>query len=836
MRPIAVWTLWSQAPAADGPSSNTTAQTFAMKNSYKVVVKSNQGNAKTVTHDVPAPGSWWGALKIKAVPGARYQLIDNTTGQGPDNIRVKRAGNDLRISFDGREDADLVISDYYEYTEPGFAALIGEADPGVFHAYLPESGQTSALVGNLPDGASDVGMALGGEQVGASGAAVGALVAVAGFNPLLAAPLALLGAGGGGGGGADGASGTGGGGVPDTTPPVISAARLAPEDDTGVSNSDGITADNTPRLLITADPDAVSAEVTLMNGKSYTSTTKNAQGQFVVQIPDIDALGNGPVTYLVVVKDAAGNESEPLTGTPFVVDTSSADNYNPMQEADANKGVSAQIVSISTDTGVSAADFNTADNTLIFKGTVANVFVQNGDFVQLILLDSEDNEIASKYIEPESRDGQWAWSWDNSAQKLGDGTYKLTAQVVDKAGNLVGAGPAEQAIVIDTNANPDANAQFSIAVTTLDQDSGTSHSDFLTNQRALTFHGNIGTTNNGFTGKVLVQVLGTDGKIKSQSYVDAANNGNWTYDNTSQNLGVQDVNTHYVLKASVVDLAGNILKSTDQSFTVDLKDPIVTRSGGSTSDGGNSYLFSQSDPLTLEVGNKLSDGSYAGAEVGKFTFFNAQNEIVPSPNPSLNGPSFSYIPYSLKIVHTDLAGNTFSITNDKTWVFSAGVAIENVQLSNPSPSTFGDGELAGSIGTYILGPNEMALDLSTLHSASPKLADHAAMNHISLSGGGANNVANADHVLSLTTGDVLALGVKNSFVSTSGFKDHQQMRIDGDARDKVLLDDLLGGSTFAWVKATDTVALNAGQNYAVYSNASLGLDLFVQQGIVTTVL
>ena len=61
--------------------------------SYKVVVKSNQGNAKTTTHDVPAPGSWWGALKIKAVPGARYQLIDNTTGQGPDNIRVKRAGN-----------------------------------------------------------------------------------------------------------------------------------------------------------------------------------------------------------------------------------------------------------------------------------------------------------------------------------------------------------------------------------------------------------------------------------------------------------------------------------------------------------------------------------------------------------------------------------------------------------------------------------------------------------------------------------------------------------------------------------------------------------------------
>ena len=808
MRPIAAWTLWSQAPAADGPSSNTTAQTFAMKNSYKVVVKTNQGNAKTVTHDVPAPGSWWGALKIKAVPGARYQLIDNTTGQGPDNIRVKRAGNDLRISFDGREDADLVISDYYEYTEPGFAALIGEADPGVFHAYLPESGQTSALVGNLPDGASHIGMALGGEQVVASGAAVGALVAVAGFNPLLAAPLALLGAGGGGGG-------TDGGGVPDTTRPNISAVRLAPEDDTGVSNSDGITADKTPKLLITADPDAVSATVTLMNGKSYTSTTKNAQGQFVVQIPDIDALGNGPVTYLVVVKDAAGNESEPLTGTPFVVDTSSADNYNPMQEADANKGVSAQIVSISTDTGVSAADFNTADNTLIFKGTVANVFVQNGDFVQLILLDSEDNEIASKYIEPESRDGQWAWSWDNSAQKLGDGTYKLTAQVVDKAGNLVGAGPAEQAIVIDTNANPDANAQFSIAVTTLDQDSGTSALDFLTNQEKLSFKGSIGSSISGavFTGKVLVQVFDTDGVVKSQSYVTPIG-GSWSYDNTSQNLGVEGANTQYLLKASIVDFAGNISKSTDQSFTVDLKTPVFSVGGGVFTEGKVTFTTMQ-----LMAGNPES-----AAEAGKFSYTD-----IPSSNAisGFNAGQFT-------IAYTDLAGNFSTSSNGVRWEFQPQVIVtESKPTSSGFPSTFGNGELAGSIGLYILSPNEVSINLADLHSTSPKVGDHAVINHIGLSG--SSTVDNVAHTLTLTTSDVLAMGVKNSFLSTEAFKDHLQMRIDGDANDQVILVSLVGASTYEWSKASTPVLLNSS-SYDTYSNTSLGLDLFIQQGIRTTLL
>lgn len=778
-----------------------------MKNSYKVVVKSNQGNAKTTTHDVPEPGSWWGALKIKAVPGARYQLIDKTTGQGPDNIRVKRVGNDLRISFEGREDADLVISDYYEYTEPGFAALIGEADPGVYHAYLPESGQTSALMGNLPDGASHIGMALGGEQVVASGAAVGALVAVAGFNPLLAAPLALLGAGGGGGGG--GTSGTGGGG--DVTPPNQPKAKLHPEDDTGVLNDDGITSDNTPRLLIDADADAVSATVTLMNGKIYTATIKdkNAQGQFVVQIPDADALGNGQVTYSVVVKDAAGNVSPSWPGS-LIVDRSASENYEPAAFKDGNQNITVQIATITEDTGFSSTDFITSDNSLSFKGSVANAFVKNGDFIELRLIDANDAVVASQYIEPVNSGGQWTWTWDNSTQKLDDGTYKLTAQVVDKAGNAVGTGPVKQSITIDTNANPDANAQFSIAVTKLNQDSGISTSDFLTKETQLSFNGK---TNSGFTGKVLVQLLDTGGKVKSQAYVDAID-GSWSYDNTSRTLGVFGANTHYVLKASIVDLAGNILKSTDQSFTVDLKKPDFSVSGGSVLDT-NVMSFSK---MTLTAHEAGSFSDFPTLPVG-------QNSIT----------AFGIGDFSM--TYTDLAGNTSTLSNAIPWEFKLLTPIVEIKpTTSLSPSSFNEGQLAGSIGTYILGPNEMDLDLSTLHSTSPQVGDRAAINHISLSGGGINIVANADHVLTLTTGDVLALGVKNSFVSTNNFKDHQQMRIDGDERDKVLLDDLLGGSTFAWVKANDMVALNTTQNYVVYSNASLGLDLFIQQGIVTTVL
>jgi hypothetical protein len=281
------------------------------------------------------------------------------------------------------------------------------------------------------------------------------------------------------------------------------------------------------------------------------------------------------------------------------------------------------------------------------------------------------------------------------------------------------------------------------------------------------------------------------------------------------------------LKASVVDLSGNILKSTDQSFTVDLKEPGFTISGG-TSDG-NSSLFSSANPLKLQAGIQNVDGSYSGAEVGTFTFFSGPNPIAaPAP---VNGAALSYAANSFKIVYTDLAGNTDFIMNDETWVFGAGVELGPTSLSNASPSTFGNGELAGSIGTYILGPDELNIDLSDLHSTRPQVGDDAAINHIGLAG--SSTIANAAHTLTLTTGDVLALGVKNSFVSNG----RQQMRIDGDVADKVLLDDLVGGSTFAWDKAAATVALSVGQNYVVYSNATLGLDLFIQQGIqVTAVL
>ena len=753
-----------------------------MKNSYKVVVKSNQGNAKTTTHDVPEPGSWWGALKIKAVPGARYQLIDKTTGQGPDNIRVKRVGNDLRISFEGREDADLVISDYYEYTEPGFAALIGEADPGVYHAYLPESGQTSALMGNLPDGASHIGMALGGEQVVASGAAVGALVAVAGFNPLLAAPLALLGAGGGGGGG------TGGGGVPDTTPPGISSARLAPEDDTGVSNSDGITADKTPKLLITADPDAVSATVTLMNGKIYTSTTKNAQGQFVVQV---DTMPDGKHPFSVQVKDAAGNQSQPFEGA-FTVDTSASDNYSPGAAKDLNQGVKVSIDAIEADTGFSATDFITQDSTLKFKGSL-DAFSNNGAQVQLFLYDEKNVLVATQYSGP-ALASPYAWTWDlGASQSLSDGRYSLEAQLTDLAGNVL-SKKVNKSIVIASQADP---AGFNVGLSNLKllpgKDSGISQTDFLTNLKDLVFTVEL-TDFSKSQHKLLMEMVDADGKLVSSAFVEPDINGQWQYGNS---WGEDGKTVNYVIKSSVVDLAGNIFKSTSQSFVVDREIQKIKVLGGTSVDGSLNF-----EKITFEA-----------SEAGKFITGNA--EVGNSFN--LDKPEYNTTTkFSLKF--EDLAGNETTLNNDgAVWKINNAQA---VLVKGASPAKFVD--LTGKVGSYQLDVNQNALDLSSLDSLVPRVGDRVAINHVSMldnSGG---------DVLTISMGDVLSLGVANSFTKSG----HLQMRIDGDVGDRVLLDSFVGSSkTLSWSTNPSEQTLDS-VNYAVYSNASLGLDLFIHKNVV----
>lgn len=553
-----------------------------MSKTYQIKV--NQGTGESKFIDIPAEAGKGKPMHVKAVAGGKYQLLDVSSGFAPENIRASRSGKDLHVFFEGREEADLVIVDYYEVTAEGFNGLIGEAESGSFYEYIPESALGQTAVPLLSDKSSPIGMALGGVEINPSGAAVGVLVAAAGlFNPLLLGAGALGAAAiASGGGGSDAGNGTGTGTEtgtgPDTTPPTIKSAQLHVDDDSGPK--DNVTNDKTPRIVVETEANA-DVEV-VVNGKTYTGKA-DANGQAVIQIPDTDPLPDGPYTPKVTATDAAKNKSAVFDGTPFTIDTSASENSPNL---DPNTAATLSIQSISEDTGISPSDFHTKDNTLDFKGSFGN-FTPNGDWIKLDLKDSQGIVIDTHYLQPtpgadSTKPVSGEWVWERKAE-LADGKYTLVASVVDGAGNLVApvnGSPitAEQVLFVDTKANSnineggsavnDANHRAGIlTIDSMDRDTGVSSSDFITQDRTHIYKGEVkGYVNNG--GALELKLFDDKDAVISKAFIQPDKDGKWTWDLS----GIVRPDGIYKLEAAVVDKAGNhVINAVSQQIVVDNK-------------------------------------------------------------------------------------------------------------------------------------------------------------------------------------------------------------------------------------------------------------------------
>jgi hypothetical protein len=345
-----------------------------MKKSYKFKVIPAAGETQIL--DI-ASATGVGSTITPALAGAQYQLIDTDTGLAPDNIRATRKGSDLHISFDGRETADLVIADFYTVSGNATPGLMGEYQSGVFHPYIPESGEWARSVSQMSDGMSSIGMALGSDPLSLGEfvpAALLPMAAAGGVNPLMAAPLALLGLAGGGGGAA----------VRDTTPPVINSVGLLSSDDSGQSNADGITSNNKPRISGVTEAGAT-VKVTI-NGHVYTGQA-DAQGQF--SIPVTDTLPDGVQNYTITSTDAAGNTTS--VDRTLTIDTSASS---------TSQNVGITIDAITQDTGFSSSDFLTRDNTLTWNGKLdtANAAFNSADWILVQLLNSQSQVVATEYV------------------------------------------------------------------------------------------------------------------------------------------------------------------------------------------------------------------------------------------------------------------------------------------------------------------------------------------------------------------------------------------------------------------------------------------------------
>ncbi|TNH01062.1 hypothetical protein FHQ22_11645, partial [Pasteurellaceae bacterium Phil31] len=233
-------------------------------------------------------------LTIKAQDEVNYQLVDNLTGLGPQNIIAKRVGNDLQILLENGDTVpDIIIEDYYDNDDPAATTnlLIGQHENGNIYAYVPESGQTSDAVSMLAEQMA-APQALGGDEI--SGLWV--------FSPwwlLALIPLAAVAMAAGGGGK--------GGSATDTTAPAAPTVTEVTNTD---SNGDG-TPDSTT-IKGKAEPGSTVGIDTDGDGKADVTTKADANGDYTLEVTP--ALEDGK-QYPVTATDPTGNTSDPTNVT-----------------------------------------------------------------------------------------------------------------------------------------------------------------------------------------------------------------------------------------------------------------------------------------------------------------------------------------------------------------------------------------------------------------------------------------------------------------------------------------------------------------------------------------
>ncbi len=700
-----------------------------MRKTYQLKTNAIKGEQQVI--DVtPAMGKT--PVKVPAAAGARYELIDSATKAAPDNIRAMRKGKNLQIFFDGDTEPGAVIENFYQAHTDNLPTLVGRTEQGVLYEYIPESAAPSAVVSQLGDTGNAYGMALGGQELAASGAAVGLLAAplVAGFSPLLLGAGVLGAAALAGGGG--GSSGSGTTTLSNSNAKVLIASI---SEDTGSSSADFYTADNSLNYSgkitgFTSNGDQVKVELKDKTGAVIATglVTPDANGDWSWK-DDSNTRVDGNYTLVATIVDKNGNRvntgADGSSSQIITIDTSATQNTDPSNPSNAaaddpNRNATLTIKSIddsnastdkingSKDTGISDKDFYTADNTLMYFGTVTK-FTANGDALKLELKDKSGTVISTGYATPSvDANGNGTWSWSDTANERPDGNYTLVATIVDKAGNPVSGGTS-QIITIDTKpdkntdpSNPanspasDPNSSTTLSINTIDdglsgtsrsngsKDTGVSNQDFYTADNTLSYFGKVkGFTANG--DQIKLELKDSYGKIIRTDYLTPDADGNWSWND--QNSPRADGN--YTLQASIVDKAGNLVYSgTSKIVTIDTSSSLNT----DPSDPAKQPASDPNSKFVLDISGMQNDSGVQGdwitngtkpvfsGSFGSYAFDSTQGQIsfqlldstgklISSASPALADDNKSWSTsepdsdlkdgvYYSRVLITDNAGNT----------------------------------------------------------------------------------------------------------------------------------------------------------------------------------
>ncbi|SNR95499.1 Ig-like domain-containing protein [Pseudomonas segetis] len=413
----------------------------------------------------------------------------------------------------------------------------------------------------------------------------------------------------------------------DTSAPASAIAITSITDDTGLF-ADYITQDTSLRVNGSlSSPLAVDerAQITLDSGVNWTDLSVAGTSWNYV---DSRALVDGSYQYTARVIDAAGNIGSTYTQT-VVVDTAA-----PL--------TTISIDSVTDDTGGSATDYITRDNSLMVNGTLSAAL--HLDEVAQISLDAGVTWIS---LVPSGL----TWSYTDG-RSLSDGFYSYQVRVVDLAGN---SGPVEQQIVRVDHTAPTTL----VGVDSISDDTGLSATDFVTRDTSLTLSGTLGKA------------------LESDEYAQISIDGGATWTTLTDVHGIQwsyadsrllnDGNHSYQLR--VIDQAGNMGPMTSQEVVVDTTAPLeqATITGYYDDQGGRQGIQS-TENITDDTAPVLRGGLTAELQGGEVLRI-FQNGIYLG-TAAVSGTTWTYAlsglqnanSYDYQAVVTDAAGNTTTST------------------------------------------------------------------------------------------------------------------------------------------------------------------------------
>jgi hypothetical protein len=235
--------------------------------------------------------------------------------------------------------------------------------------------------------------------------------------------------------------------------------------DSGSSNSDGITADNTPLFSGTGEANSTLILFNDLDNDGVVdatevlgSTTVGTNGTWS---HTTSTLADGAYTVKASQTDVAGNQSIASSGTPITIDT-------------AVKPPSSPTLAISSDSGSSASDRITKVTTPTLTGTSE----ASATITLFEDLDNDGSADSNEILGTATANSAGNWSVSSSA--LAEGTHTLQAVQTDVAGNISGVSTSTT-LLVDTSV---VASEF-----ILQDDTGDSSSDYLSFDNALIFSG-----------------------------------------------------------------------------------------------------------------------------------------------------------------------------------------------------------------------------------------------------------------------------------------------------------------------------------------------------------